>query len=58
MTWVSSLHRAPLKIVSPVPRAASIRARLVMLFDPGTVIVADTRCGRGTISMSGGKDIR
>src|SRR4051794_10240339 len=57
MTSVSSLWRAPSRMVGSsvdAVKAARTRARLVMLFDPGTVMSA--RGGRvsGTISSWGG----
>src|SRR5688572_8837787 len=55
MTRVSSLQRAPRNVVSPGPNAARIRARLVMLFEPGTVISAWTARSSGTISIRSGK---
>ncbi len=36
MTRVSSLSRAPVRVLAPSARAATIRARLVRLFEPGT----------------------
>ncbi|MGO9477907.1 MAG: hypothetical protein ACLP7I_08185 [Limisphaerales bacterium] len=57
MICVSSLHSAPVKTVSPSASAARMSARLVMLFDPGTVISARTGLSSGTISMRSGKAI-
>src|SRR5688572_3156240 len=54
MTRVSSLQRAPRNVVSPGANAARISARLVMLFEPGTVISACTARSSGTISMRSG----
>ena len=42
MICVSSLQSAPLSVTSPSASAARISARLVMLFEPGTVISART----------------
>ena len=46
MCRVSSLSSAPVSRVSPSASAASTRARLVMLFDPGTAQVTSTGPGR------------
>ena len=40
----SSLNRAPFSSVSPLARAASIRARLVMLLEPGASMVSSKGC--------------
>jgi len=53
MTWVSSLARAPRRKLSPSARAAVSRARLVMLLEPGTAIVA-SRGPRGSIKSVAG----
>src|SRR3569623_2861518 len=50
MISVSSLHRAPLTSVVPLPRAARTRARCVMLFEPGTTTSARTGARKGKIS--------
>ena len=42
------------KVVQPSASAARINARLVMLFEPGTVISARTGLSSGTISISSG----
>jgi hypothetical protein len=39
ITCVSSAHNAPRSVHLPLAKAARINARLVMLFEPGTVIV-------------------
>ena len=57
ITCVSSLQSAPSRVVSPSASAARINARLVMLFEPGTVISARTGLSSGTISMRSGKGI-
>ena len=54
MTWVSSLQSAPRNVTSPSASAARIRARLVMLLDPGTVIPAETFPIKGIISIKSG----
>ena len=58
---VSSLHSAPLSVTIPVAWAASTRARLVMLFEPGMTISAlvalnwaSCSAENGTTSMSFG----
>jgi hypothetical protein len=42
-------------MVSPCPKAARIRARLVMLFEPGTVTTAEGTREGGMISMRSGR---
>ena len=54
---VSSLQRAPVRVVSPLANAARIRARLVILLDPGTVICEATGVVCGIISISSGNGI-
>ena len=50
MASVSSANRTPSSVLVPEARAAQTRARLVMLFDPGTTTVASTGPARGSIS--------
>src|SRR5207248_131343 len=59
MTSVSSLRRAPRRTQAKpfADSAASTRARLVMLLEPGTRIVAIGGCFRGTIVSVSGKDM-
>jgi len=57
MTCVSSLHKAPVNVTVPDDKAAKIRARLVMLLDPGTVMDTKAGVGGGTISMRSGSGI-
>ena len=54
MICVSSLHSAPRKVIGPFASAARIRARLVMLLEPGTVMTAETGASNGVISMTSG----
>ena len=59
MRWVSSLTRVFWTQLSPSARAAKSRARLVMLFEPGTIHVAVRPgamgvTGRGGVGMARG----
>ena len=54
MTRVSSLSSAPVKVLDPSASAATISARLVTLFDPGTRTRARGGESRGVTVSSGG----
>ena len=58
MRRVSSLNSAPVSVTGVAPRAASKRARLVRLLEPGTMTSPRTGRVNGVIGNSSGSGIR